>query len=340
MKLINHRAILLPAILLFPVPGAAQENIFTGVNAAAAALVSVPAAPEPSEEQLSPGPDREPARPDFSFDPAEIAAHRAVLVTINGMSAKSFLPGPFRDKELEPFLEDSGGLFGGGVSLHDIDDPYVEEAFKAALAPKDYLVLAFPWTRNPLRSSAALNDFRYWLGQVYEAARQAGKPVDLVAHSWGCLLSYTLLKGLQDEGSPVKIDNYMTLGAPFHPKPLWLSRLVSLAVRSQGLTSSTAPLNNVKKWINVYADRDIISNMETSGPGANIRVDERIDPIEAELRRQFGGPAGDQARKDLDALNNDSAWHHAPLFGIHLYLGSIDKRVDLDIMRDYIAPLF
>lgn len=323
--------------LTSPFPASAQDTALSqlvpaGMDRASEPQVPVPAGPE--------GTRYEPVPLNLNFDPAQVASHESVLITITGMDREALFHFAHRDaeseKELAPILDALSRLPPEEETRSN--HTYVEDSF-APVLPNAYIV-PFPWTRNPLQSKSAMNDFRKWLELVCDAAVKAGKPVDIAAHSWGGLLSYTLLKKLQDEGSSLRINRYISIEAPFHPREWWVIALTKLGVKQQGLASSIAPLSNVNDWTNVYANRDTISNKADSGPARNVRIDEKADALEAELREHFSGQDGKQARKDLDALNDSGKWHQAPFGGIHVELKSLNRRVDMDIMRDYIAPLF
>jgi pimeloyl-ACP methyl ester carboxylesterase len=219
-------------------------------------------------------------------------------------------------------------------------DDQIENWMKETLKGRNALVVPFRWTRNPRKSREALADFARWLPQVYAAAKKAGKPIYIVAHSWGSMLSYTMMKKLMRNSPPIGVDRFITLGSPLVPNQAWLRTLVSAAVLSEGLAFRIDPLNNVGPWINFLAGRDPISG-RIAAADRNVRVDELADPYEKELIGAYHGINGEisrQAEKDLALLGNLRIWHHSYRCGAHFWFPSIKKRLDVDVVSMYALP--
>jgi len=271
-------------------------------------------------------------------------------------AAVEFLyPGKYNAQKLEEFdqktvaafnreivTERASGRYAGAVAQVKAahNDTYMEDWINSALKEKNVLVVPFRWTRNPNKSDQALADFNTWLPQVYDAAQKAHKPLYIVAHSWGTLLSYTMLKSLMQASSPIHLDRFVTVGSPLVPSTTWVDALVSAGILYEGLAYYIDPLTNVGPWINLLAKRDPFASVVPAA-NKNIQVDASADPYEDEVNNAYkhgDSATSAQAAKDLKLFSDISTWHSSYGDNIHLVLPSINKTLDIDVVHDYLIP--
>lgn len=84
------------------------------------------------------------------------------------------------------------------------------------------------------------------------------RPLSIISHSWGTVVSYDVLYDLLKKEKGFSLDNLFTLGSP-----LWLLREVD-SVLSLFHYGSAQNLDNIGKWLNVYAKGDIIGDSLSS----------------------------------------------------------------------------
>ena len=319
---------------------------------------------------------REPDAPmSWDFKPGDVASHSLVVVAIYGMDFKTYLPGrgpkaspagaelaewtaartmieqllegeydQRKMQELDRAITGSLGKKAGDESgaadfsaAQQESPEFMKDWLDNILKDRNALVVPFHWTRDPRKSREALADFTAWLPQVSAAAGKARKPVYIVAHSWGSVLAYTLLKRFMETSSPVGVDRLITLGSPLSSSRAWLTAFVHGNAIAEGLPIRVEPLTNAGQWINFLAKRDLISG-EIKAADKNIRVDEPADKYEDELKKALA--AGNLAAiKDLAVLKKQDFWHKSYRDDAHLSFPSINGRLDIDITHRYILPL-
>jgi hypothetical protein len=97
-----------------------------------------------------------------------------------------------------------------------------------------------------LASRRVRNAIKEKLKQQLRPLAGRGYAISIIAHSWGTVVAYESLLDLEVELPTLKLNNLFTLGSP-----LWLVHLL-LDDRS-----GRKP-HNVSKWINIYAQGDVI----------------------------------------------------------------------------------
>ncbi len=302
---------------------------------------------------------------NFKFNPDDVKGNDVVVLSVCGLNFRAIGVGGFQvdmvvwlyhrlfpDKRLDAktvykisqavqALSAHGGT--PDVFVLDRPDDYLETILrdKLAGAGKKVLVVPMPWTRNPQKSEAAIADFKVWMARVYEAARKNGKPVYVVAHSWGSLLMYETLEGLAKEGSPIRVDKFVTLGSPLVPSQWWVKLFVKIEEHFQGLEQSVVKPVNVCTWLNFWAQRDRFSNSIPAADGGNFRVDAPADSFARMIFRALFSPVfaiEELAAKDWSALNSIGPWHEAYMFDYHQFFPSIGRRADIEVFGRDILP--
>jgi pimeloyl-ACP methyl ester carboxylesterase len=322
-------------------------------------------APAPVESVQLGTPVQADAPVDFKFNPEDVKGKDVVVLSVCGLNFGSIGIGGFQvdmllwyyhrlfpNKPIPVKLQNDivqavhalsapvdklqGNSFGSA-------DNYLEDALRGQLsgAGKKYLVVPMPWTRNPQKSDAAVADFKAWTAQVYAAAQKNGKPVYVVAHSWGTLLALETLEGLSKEGSPVHVEKLVTLGSPLVPSQWWVKLFVRLEEHFQGMEQKVSKPANVKTWINFWAKRDQFSNSIPLADGGNCRVDAPADPLAEMIQRALFNPLSaikKLAAKDWLALNSIDSWHGSYMFGYHQFFPSIKQTADIEVFGPDILP--
>jgi hypothetical protein len=78
------------------------------------------------------------------------------------------------------------------------------------------------------------------------------KPLSIIAHSWGSVITYDALFDFLKEENDFSIDTLFTFGSP-----LWLLKQMD-NILSLFHYSGAKKLNNIERWINAYAKEDPI----------------------------------------------------------------------------------
>jgi hypothetical protein len=142
------------------------------------------------------------------------------------------------DAQLREFFAAAGA---GITAVLDLFDGYARDEARAIAG--DLLFLG-----DPLRKCAAERQ----LENAIARARQEGRPVILVAHSFGSLLAYGYLRSQPDDSAAADIRQFVTigslLGAPGARK-LFLGDSDSLATLPPG----------VQAWTNIVETRDALA---------------------------------------------------------------------------------
>jgi pimeloyl-ACP methyl ester carboxylesterase len=362
---------LVAACILAVTPGARAGETFDTADVQAqldqiqarAAQIK-PAAPTDAAPTIAPPPPSD-APVDFKFNPEDVKGKDAVVLSVCGLSFGEIGIGEF---QLDTILWYFHRLFPDkkidaqtlrkivkavdavtprsvklGVSPLGDADNYLESTLREqfSAAKKNYLVVPLPWTRNSQKSDAAIADFKAWMAQVYDAAQKNGKPVYVVCHSWGTLLTFETLESLSQEGSPIRVEKLVTLGSPLVPSQWWVKLFVKLEEHFQGLQENVVKPANVKVWFNFWAQRDPFSNSIPVADGGNVRVDAAADSLAQMITRALFSPVlaiEDLAAKDWFALHSIGSWHGSYMWGYHQNFPSIGQKADIEVFGPDILP--
>lgn len=217
---------------------------------------------------------------------------------------------------------------------------------------RKYEVISLDWNGDAGQTRKHLKDIEFWVEQAYAEAAKYNKPVHLVAHSWGTVLSHTVLRTLSEKKSPVRISKYVTMGSPLTPTPGVIDVGMKIGKQMYGIHQHVKKPANVGVWINLWAKKDIISNA-IKAADANACIDDSAAPYRLALKRVINGKstakatdgkAGAervrQARKDLMNLDSTVIWHGSYFAGVEVPLKSVNETYSPDLVRQYFLPLF
>ncbi|MCL4457481.1 MAG: hypothetical protein M1406_08820 [Nitrospirae bacterium] len=145
----------------------------------------------------------------------------------------------------------------------------------------------YTWSRDPGDTKKVVPDLKTNIVQAYEVAKNEGRPLIIVAHSWGSVLAHEALselakgktddltdervKGLAKKG--IKVDKLITMGSP-----LGAERLTKIPSETRENFPSfiEKPKNIEGAWINYWAKGDLISGRIDAAN--NIQIDKGQEP--------------------------------------------------------------
>lgn len=321
------------AALLFTVPfgGSAYASCFDS-----AAPCAAPAAAAPSPE---------PAAPEAALK----GAPRPVVISIVGVDftkvgigklelayfiniLNHLKPGhrvseaAFREdfKAVEKDLADCEFYKADGCGRQP--DNYLDARLAQVLPADRYEIAPIRWSRDPDESEQAALQVEAEIKRIFRLARAEGRPVHLVAHSWGTMLAHTALNRLAVTDPQVRIDKLITLGSPLVPSSWWLNIFVEHQVNAGHLQNFVAKPANVAYWLNLWAKNDYFSN-EIEAADENLLEDGLT--VDLERRVKLAAEADHSLRpamlRDLFFLKSLKTWHFAYIFDFQVYLKTLGE---------------
>ncbi|OGR52869.1 MAG: hypothetical protein A2049_07125 [Elusimicrobia bacterium GWA2_62_23] len=311
--------------LLAAAPAAAAPALpaFTGFDNAGAALA--PAVAEP----LAPAPTAL-ARPvvisivgvDFTevgFGKLELAYFKAIIA--------HFRPGGKLDERL---FDERLSSVGKDAELAEFykrqPDNYLDARLAGVLPADRYEIVPVRWSRDPEESAAALPVVEKEIKKIFAAAKAEGRPVYLVAHSWGTVLAHTVLHRLAASSPEVRIEKFITLGSPLVPGHWWMELFMELEINTGQLQAYVAKPRNVGAWMNLWARNDYFSN-EIKAADKNVRQDGLTVALEARVKKaaEQDHSLRPEALRDLFFLKSLKTWHFAYIFDFRIFLKTLKE---------------
>lgn len=196
---------------------------------------------------------------------------------------------------------------------------------------KTFHVKTFQWTRNAKDSEIAAANLMDEIQALSDKAALEGKPFYILSHSWGTVLSHTALHRLYRLRRNINISTWITAGSPLVPSNDIVAKFVQHNVSLGNLERNVSKPQNVKRWVNVWAERDIISNKIMQCP-INYQVDKPAEYYENLIK--------DKTLQIIDwtKLKNPVEWHCSYHAGFSAYLSTIKVQADIPIFVPYIQP--
>jgi hypothetical protein len=134
---------------------------------------------------------------------------------------------------------------------------------------------AFAWSRDPGDSSRYIRKLTKETQEIYQNKTKGQRPLVIVAHSWGTVLSYAALHALKGD---VAVNGFISLGAPLNPCPVSLEKGFLALETLKELLPPGLLFNNLQKpaslkgpWFNYFAEKDLYSS--PIGPAQNDQID-------------------------------------------------------------------
>jgi hypothetical protein len=198
---------------------------------------------------------------------ADGATERQIFLTVDGLAFSELGPdGPFA--RVLTRLSSRGLIRGAelkNLGFRKTPDGYLFRAIKGLLqgAGRRSEVVDFKWSRDPADSAQTVTRLKARIKALCQkqAGAQAGtRRLIIIAHSWGTVLAYAVLKQLAAEEGGLKIDRLVTLGSPLGAR---LGVVQDFLERKQLLeklnVKPVGKLPNVCQWINLWAAYDPFS---------------------------------------------------------------------------------
>lgn len=333
--------LLLALLLAVPSPGAAYAACFAGAGPCAGAEAAVPA-PEPAP-------------------PAPLAARRPVVISIVGVDFAELGIGKLELAYFKKIIEHfkpgqklDENLFAAGISSIGEDaameetylkqpgekfpDDYLDARLAEVLPGEKYEIVPLRWSRDPDESEAAVPLIETEIKRIFAAAKAQGRPVYLVAHSWGTILAHTALHRLAVSSSEVRVDKLITLGSPLVPGHWWLELFLKLQINAGQLQQFVAKPANTAYWVNLWARNDFFSN-EIRAADRNLLEDDWTLKLEQQVKlaAQLDHSLRDDAVRDLFFLKSLKTWHFAYIYDFQVYLKTIKKNYEKSIFEPVIS---
>jgi hypothetical protein len=210
-----------------------------------------------------------------------------------------------------------------GVEVKQPDD-YLDTRLAAVLPGERYEIAPVRWSRDPDESEAAVLLVEAGIKRIFTKARAEGRPVYLVAHSWGTILAHTALHRLASSAPEVRVDKFVTLGSPLVPGSWWLDIFVDHQINAGHLQQYISKPRNVGYWVNLWARNDYFSN-EIRAADKNLRQDGLVDSLEWRVVRaaEANHSLRPAALRDLFFLKSLKTWHFAYIFDFEVYLKTL-----------------
>lgn len=343
-----HLILFLPLFLAFSQSGTAcaaapalNAACFDSAGPCAAAAAAVPA-PEPA--QPSPLAARKPVVISIvGVDFAEIGIGKLELAYFKKI-IEHFKPGKRLDENLFSArissIGEDAAMSGVYLKLPEnkLPDNYLDARLAEVLPGEKYQLVPLRWSRDPDESEAAVPLIETEIKRIFAAAKAQGRPVYLVAHSWGTILAHTALHRLSVSSSEVRIDKLITLGSPLVPGHWWLEIFLKLQINAGQLQKYVAKPANTGYWVNLWARNDFFSN-EIKAADRNLLEDEWTLRLEEQVKlaAQLDHSLRGEALRDLFFLKSLKTWHFAYIYDFHVYLKTIKKNYEKRIFEPIIS---
>ncbi|MEI7529162.1 MAG: hypothetical protein WCK76_09470 [Elusimicrobiota bacterium] len=215
---------------------------------------------------------------------------------------------------------------------------YVADKVKRALPQgSNATIVRFNWSRDPEDTEIFVAKFIPKLAQVYD--ENPGRPIYILAHSWGTVIMHEVLHRLEVIRPDVKIDKFITIGSPLMPGNSVVKLFDKLEITKENLTAAVTKPRNVRYWHNVWASRDMFSN-SIAAADTNVQVDNGagVEDAAKELKTSFLGANLLQLRRDFVVLESVRKWHMSYLFGFKADLKAIGTKLRVTVYAPVVAP--
>ena len=318
---------------------------------ALAAGLSVPAA-SPLDAALA---------PESALDPVVITLAGLEFEEIGGplevrhflKLLKIFFPKRnFRENELAAafadfnreyfFLEDEDDALAlAAASDQKLPDNYVEASVRdvPGYAQHNVTVVPFLWSRDPDDSEEVTPVLAGKIIEVYDAYKASGRPIYILAHSWGSVLSHSALHAVARVRPDVRISKFITVGSPLMPANFVVNLFLKIEVKKEDLERAVSKPSIVKTWNNLWASRDAFSNAIASAD-TNYQADAEVEKVEPELINLIlhNKPLKKDAKKDLFKVRNIEDWHSSYFYDYKATLKSLQKEISAVVFKPHLAP--
>ncbi len=240
---------------------------------------------------------------------------------------------PPEDREEEELLAAS--------DLDRMPDNYLELKLQElpGYSEHNVAIIPFAWSRDPGDTKKTLPQLQALITEVFDAYKGTGRPVYILAHSWGSVLSHTALHRVARARPDVRIEKFITAGSPLVPGNFVTKIFVKLEAIKGGLRKRVTKPANVGAWRNFWAARDAYSN-KIPAADSNYQADARVENVEPLLLTLIlhNNLLKKQALRDLFKVRDIKAWHGSYFFDYQASLKSISREIDIAVFKPELAP--
>ena len=226
-------------------------------------------------------------------------------------------------------------------ATHRLPDNYLEAKLKEipGYENHDVVITTFTWTRDPGDTEKTVPELEKKIIEVYDSYKDSGRPIYILAHSWGSVLTHEALHRVGRYRPDVRIDKLITAGSPLVPANFVVELFIKYEVKKEHLEKAVTKPALVKTWKNFWAKRDAYSN---AIPAAdfNLQADFEVENVEPTLINLIlhSKPLKKEAKRDLFKIRDLKAWHGAYFFDYKASLLSINKEISVTFFQPVLAP--
>jgi pimeloyl-ACP methyl ester carboxylesterase len=219
-----------------------------------------------------------------------------------------------------------------------LPDDYLDSRLASILPADKYTIVPIRWSRDPDESAEAVPLVEAGIKRIFADAKAQGRPVYLVAHSWGTVLAHTALHRLAKSDPQVRIEKFITLGSPLVPGHWWLDIFMKYEIKQGQLQAHVAKPANVAAWVNLWGYNDLFSN-QIAAADRNLLVDNGVSPLELQIKKaaEADHSLRPQAALDLFKLKSPKSWHFAYIYDLKFFLKTIQKEFDQAVLGPVVS---
>lgn len=199
-------------------------------------------------------------------------------------------------------------------------------------------VVPFQWTRDPGDTEKVVPGFVEKLAGVYDAYKGTGRPIYILAHSWGTVLMHETMHKLEKTRPDIRIDKFITVGSPLVPGNAVLKLFMTLEIIKEHLQKRVTKPAILGHWKNVWNGHDPYSNA-IDAADENVQADERVEKVEPKLIDLFlhNAHLRDFAREDFFRVTDLGQWHSSYIYDFSASLKSLNKKIKVRVFKPIVA---
>ena len=202
----------------------------------------------------------------------------------------------------------------------------------------DVEVVNFDWSRDPEDSEQATAEFQKKLLELSSAEGAAGRPIYIIAHSWGTVLMHDALNNLDQQGKPVQVRRLVTMGSPIVPSSFFVWVFKEIEDIKERLQKTVRRPAGVENWSNLWAGYDSFSGV-IDVADMNVRVDMGALPYARRLEALLKTDQKKQAQADLEVLGRSTDWHESYRCAFTTELKSLGEAVRWDVLQENLGQV-
>jgi pimeloyl-ACP methyl ester carboxylesterase len=202
----------------------------------------------------------------------------------------------------------------------------------------DVEIVNFAWDRDPEHSEQATADFQKKMLEMASDQSMAGRPVYVIAHSWGTVLMHDALNKLDEQGKPFHVRRFVTMGSPIVPSRFFVWAFKEIEDLAGELQKTVRRPAGIEKWNNLWAGYDSFSGVIDVADD-NVRVDIGAIAYARRLEALLKTDQKKQAQADLKVLGSSGDWHESYRCAFATELKSLGETVRWDPLGENTAQV-